>query len=929
MNEASYSRGINDIHLFGAFRLEARERRLWRGNEPITLKPKVFDTLLLLVQNAGHLVTKEELMSSLWPDAVVDEGNLTKNVWLLRKALGDADGGSPIIETVPKVGYRFVAAVRSPELEKPPRDEVSPQRKDRSKRTLPLSAAAVLCVLAIAAWVWRSRAQAPIAPPGSLHASLNQRRSVAVLGFKNLSGRPDVEWLSTAVSEMMSAELAAGEKLRLVPMENVVRIAGARAPDTPGALSRQSLANLRARLDADLVLSGSYVALSSPNGGAVRLDMTLQETTSGESLATVSETGEEGDLFKLVASAGSSLRSGLGLAPATSAESAGVAVSHPRDRDAARFYAEGLGKLRVFDALAAQPLLETSIRAERDFGPAHEALSETWSALGFEEKARTEAEEAFRLARDSPPLFRAAAEARLAETRKEWSRAEALNASVLRSHPDDLEVGLRLASVQVAGGRASEALATLSNLATLRAPARDDPRIDLVRADAFGALSQWREELAASTQAAEKAQRHGSTLLLAGARLREAGASRDLGDATRGRRSYESAAELFRGAGDSNGEAESLIGIANASSDEGKYDEALDVLRQAQATFARIGNRKGEARALSDVAILEWLRGDLDAVLLEDRQILALNRAVNDQRGIVWGLNATGNVLADQGQFDRALELQEEALGISRRIGDDEYLAYSLGSLADTFLAQGRLEDSRRNYESALALSKKLGDPEGIATHENDLGTVFCEEGEFPRAEIHYEAALAGRRKLGLKDVTAESQMLLAGLRNAEGRYSEAAPLAEEAARVFHGLRQTGNEAISLAEEARAKVGLAKVAEAHSLCERARSLLKDNRQNGANLPVLLESVRVETAAANVEEARTLLSDLQARAEKAGWLLYSLEARRAGAEIEILSGRKDAGLREIASLAEEARRKGFGVIVAESKRLLENPSLVGR
>ena len=756
--------------------------------------------------------------------------------------------------------------------------------------------------------------------PASM-SGVHARRSVAVLGFQNLSGRTDAEWLSTAVSEMVSAELADGEKLRVVPAESVARFGRVGRPATAGTLSRETLANLRASLDADVILSGSYVALSSPGGEKIRFDMTLQDTATGESLATVSETGSEADLFRLVSSAGDRLRAELGLATATDSVPGGIAAALPNGREAARSYAEGLAKLRGFDALGARPLFEESIRIDPDFGPAHEALSQAWSALGYDEKARGEAELSFRLAKSSPPSVRAGAEARLAETQKNWARAESLNRSILRSHPDDLEAGLRLVAVQVAGGHAREALSTLSGLGALPAPARDDPRIDLALADAFAALSKWRDQLSSAEAAAAKTRRYGSKVFLAEIRLREASAFRSLGDTARGRRSYEAAAGLFRDAGDSKGEAEALIGIANATSDDGNYDEARTLWLRAQATFARIGDRKGEAHALSDLADLDWLRGDVDSTLSESRQVLAINRSINDRRGIVWGLNATGNILADQGQFDAARALQQEAAEISRKIGADDDLGYSLASLADTALAQGRLAEARTRYEDSLALAKKLGDPDGEATRENDLGNVSAEEGKLSEAEGHYERALARRRELGLKDQAAESEMLIAGLRNSEGRYLEAAKLAQEAAGVFAGLRQTGNGAIALATEARAELALGKIAEARSLSEKARALLKGNRQNGANLPVLLEAVRVETGAANLAGARPLLADLEERSRKAGWLFYMLESRRAAAELEILAGKKEQGYRGLRALAKESRDRGFGLVAAEAEKLL--------
>ena len=95
---------------FGSFELDPHERRLCAHGRPLTLTPKVFDTLVLLVERAGRVVGKDELMQALWPRGFVDESNLTKHIWLIRKVLDDG-GGDTCIETVPKHGYRFTAAV--------------------------------------------------------------------------------------------------------------------------------------------------------------------------------------------------------------------------------------------------------------------------------------------------------------------------------------------------------------------------------------------------------------------------------------------------------------------------------------------------------------------------------------------------------------------------------------------------------------------------------------------------------------------------------------------------------------------------------------------------------------------------------------------------------------------------------------------------
>ncbi|MCA1592723.1 MAG: transcriptional regulator, partial [Acidobacteria bacterium] len=100
------------LYEFGPYRLLPQERLLLRGDEPVALTPKAFETLVALVRRAGRLADKDELLKEVWPDSFVEESNLAQNVFALRRALGVGEYGKPYIETVPKRGYRFLASVK-------------------------------------------------------------------------------------------------------------------------------------------------------------------------------------------------------------------------------------------------------------------------------------------------------------------------------------------------------------------------------------------------------------------------------------------------------------------------------------------------------------------------------------------------------------------------------------------------------------------------------------------------------------------------------------------------------------------------------------------------------------------------------------------------------------------------------------------------
>ena len=106
MTEASAT-----VYAFGPYQLRAAQRALLRDDRPVVLTPKGFDTLLFLIQHRDRVVTKDELLREIWSDVVVEEGNLTQQIFLLRKALQESADGQQYIATIPRVGYRFVANV--------------------------------------------------------------------------------------------------------------------------------------------------------------------------------------------------------------------------------------------------------------------------------------------------------------------------------------------------------------------------------------------------------------------------------------------------------------------------------------------------------------------------------------------------------------------------------------------------------------------------------------------------------------------------------------------------------------------------------------------------------------------------------------------------------------------------------------------------
>src|SRR5271167_5183663 len=109
---ASRSERTKEFYEFGPFRVDPEKETLLRAGEPVALTPKTFQILLVLVRHSEEVVTKDDLMKAGWPDTFVEEANLSRNIFMLRKALGESSKDHRYIVTVPGLGYRLAESVR-------------------------------------------------------------------------------------------------------------------------------------------------------------------------------------------------------------------------------------------------------------------------------------------------------------------------------------------------------------------------------------------------------------------------------------------------------------------------------------------------------------------------------------------------------------------------------------------------------------------------------------------------------------------------------------------------------------------------------------------------------------------------------------------------------------------------------------------------
>ena len=215
---------------FGPYKLDATERSLLRNNAPLRLTPKLFETLLVLVQNAGHLVHQDSLIRSVWKDTIVEDGNLAHNISVLRKLLGVDSSGNEYIETVPRHGYRFFAAVKA----------ITPSGKPRAKSRFNRSA---------------------------IH-------SLAVLPLQSLSRDPEQEYFTDGMTETLIADLAKLLRLRVISRTSIMQYKGVKKP----------LPEIGNELNVDAIIEGSV----SRSGKRIRVTVQLLHAPTDHHMWTAS-----------------------------------------------------------------------------------------------------------------------------------------------------------------------------------------------------------------------------------------------------------------------------------------------------------------------------------------------------------------------------------------------------------------------------------------------------------------------------------------------------------------------------------------------------------------------------------------------------------------------------------------------------------------
>lgn len=945
------------VFRFGLFEADSCGGTLTRNGVRVKIQDQPFRLLLLLLERAGEVVTRDELRQKLWPEGTyVDfDGSLNVILKRLRAAIDDDPDNPRFIETVPRRGYRFIAPVsvvkdstfeslklelsrQSPPVETLKQTEASSKAGNSvpgqngghwsSFLIYSLTAASFLLAVALA---WLALQSGPAKAFGrrlSFSRKTSARKSVALLGFQNLSGRPEDAWLGTAVSEMLSTELAGGDNLRLVSGEDVANLRLSSPWSPSGTLDSDTTARLGTALNSDVLVLGSYVNIGTKDQGQLRLDVRLQDAKTGEVMADVAEVGSTQDLFRLVSRIGAQLRNRLGVEPLQGSAEAGVLAALPLDPEAAKFYALGVSKLREFDVLAAKDLMQQAAEVDPKFSLVHAMLARAWAQLGYEQKRQQEAKTAFDLSTDLPRAQRLLVEGEYYESLGRQEQAASVYRALYELFPDNLEYGLRLAAVLNLSGHGSQAMEVVGRLRGMAPPSSGDPRIDLAESRAM--KDDKPVELSLARSAMRKASDRGQRLIYALARKEECmvllySEQPDLGPA-----SCEDAYNIFLSAGNRPAAADAVRLMADGIGAHGHFQQAIETYQRALTLVEGTGEHLKTGAILNNMAINFANQGKLDRA--EDLYEQA--KLHFEQAGDMPNRSAAMVNIADihfmRGKLALAEQSYRKTLEFMATI-DHSDPGYTLYRLADLQLAEGNVREALRLAQEAIdSIRPSQGGYQYLTNAMVELGAVLEANGDTGSARDQFQQALAIQEKTGALDLAAETKVELAQLAIAEKRPEEAVSLLHDSMAEFEKEKSGPELSGAYTLLSRALLMENNLHDAREAAHRGAEFTHAGSDPALKLTSEIQQARLEMSATedagNSSSGLKRLHSVIADAHKLGYYSIECEARLALGESE-LKLNSSLGHKHLAALVSETRTRGMELLARQAEGAMASGTVV--
>jgi tetratricopeptide (TPR) repeat protein/DNA-binding winged helix-turn-helix (wHTH) protein len=727
----------NQIYRFGDVKVDISCGCLWRGDEELHLRQKTFQVLVFLLERRERLVSKEELMETVWKNTAVTDDALVQSIKEIRRALGDNPHSPKFIKTVPKVGYRFISPVEevfggvsafveteeitcveleyeetsdSPDFAAPIQ-KISPVAVPKRRINSHVAVALILLSALGFSFYFIPRLLRQSEQSAIILSQAPGKKTLAVMFFENQSRSPEIEWLSEGLADMLITNLSRSEKLILLSRQQLHILLERTAYKTGAEVDLKGALEIARKSGAEFFIIGGFARL----GEKMRLDVQLHNAETGgleiaESL-TVDKPEQiltEIDLlsFKLASRFGAGeLKEGR----------PNLTSAMTNNLEAYRYYSLALEKAQGLHKTEALELLEKAVALDPEFAMAHARIGHTYAVTwGWAEKAKPHLERAFALSDRLTEKERLYIAAWYAIANLDYPAAIQIFREILQKFPAETESYQRLGNLLRGEEQFEEAISVL----------RQGLAIDPESSALYNSLGLHYSLLGRHDEAIAMHERY---VALA---PDEANAHDSLGMSYQWAGRYDQAITEYNRALELNPKFEvALVHLGNAHFQTGRYRTAIDLYERYIAIASSDLER---ARGYFHTAHVYRKRKNLA------QAEIAAKQALKKSEFYVWEMTAAALERGDRATAKKSEE-QLFAKSVTSNRGSrvtPRFEHYFRGYIA---LKNGQSDEALKNFQTALRYSPPNWNIEAM---EDCLANAFLELGRFDQAITEYERIL-------------------------------------------------------------------------------------------------------------------------------------------------------------------------------------------
>jgi tetratricopeptide (TPR) repeat protein len=566
--------------------------------------------------------------------------------------------------------------------------------------------------------------------------------SVAIVPFYNASGEASLSWLGSSIAEALITDMGQSVHLRMVSPDRLQQVLSDLRVSPQSQLDLQTVKRIAEFTHADTIVFGQYEKI----GEQIRINATIADLANDQNITLKTDAPNEQQLLSSLDKFADDVREKVAANPDVLKE----LKAHSQHVDtkslpALRAYDEGLQLVRAGNNTQAVTKFEEATSQDPAFAMAFSRLAQTYSALGYDDKAEQASRRAVELSDNLPAQDRFLIQASHASLMHDTAKAIDAYLQLVKVNPDDTDAEFALAKLYEDAGNYNEAKKYLGKVLAsdpkFVAALLASGRVDIKSGDSQSAIDPLNKALSLAIQF-DNQEEKGAILQALGVAYQQLNKPEDA------LRNFQQALEIRRKIGDQRGIATSLLEMGQIQDAMGNSKAALASWTEAVEVDRKIGDKNGLIQNLMTLGFFYLEHDQNDEVLKYTNEALQIARDTGDEAAQATLLVNLGGAHFNKGEYQDALTYYQQSYEISNRLKAQDQAAQALHDLAQTNEKLGQYDTALSQYVKALDIYRAAGDKSGVALESGDIGTLFAVQGQFGAALKAQQEAVNTYRQL-------------------------------------------------------------------------------------------------------------------------------------------------------------------------------------